>query len=224
MASTLPVLVLQHGPLGPAGVFEDWLRSRDVRYEVHPVWQDLLPPDPLAYAAVASLGSEHSAAATDPGWVAQEVALLRDAVEAGVPVLGLCFGGQALSVALGGEVRPATTPEVGWLEIETDDPEVVPPGPWLQFHWEVFDTPPGAEEVARTPAGPAAFRHGRHLGTQFHPEATPEIVDGWANAEPRLPQLGLTPEDLRAQGAKHGARAAEQAHRLFDGWWAGMRG
>ena len=224
MASTSSVLVLQHGPLGPPGVFEDWLRARDVRYEIHAAWRDPLPPDPREYAAVASLGSEHSAAATDPAWIAQEVALLRDAIAGDVPVLGLCFGGQALSVALDGAVRPAAVPEVGWMPVETDDPETVPPGPWLQFHWEVFATPRGAEELARTAAGPAAFRHGRHLATQFHPEATPGIVDGWAHAEPRLPRLGLTPEDLRAQGAEHGPRAAEQAHRLFDGWWAGARG
>lgn len=223
MAST-SVLVLQHGPLGPPGVLEDWLRARDIPYETHPAWSDPLPPDPTGYAAVASLGSEHSAAATDPAWIAEEVALLRAAAAADVPILGLCFGGQALSVALGGDVRDAATPEVGWMPVDTDDPETVPPGPWLQFHWEVFDPPPGADELARTAAGPAAFRLGRHLGTQFHPEATPEIVDRWAHAEPRLPQLGLTPEELLAQGERHAPAAAEQAHRLFDGWWAAARG
>lgn len=223
MASTHVVLVLQHGPLGPPGVLEDWLRARDVPYEVHAAWRDPLPPDPARYAAVASLGSEHSAAATDPAWIAQEIALLREAVAADVPVLGLCFGGQALSVALGGEVRPAATPEVGWMPVETEDPDVVPSGPWLQFHWEVFATPPGAEQLARTAAGPAAFRHGRHLGTQFHPEATPEIVDGWARVEPRLPQVGRTPAELLDEGRRHAPRAADQAHRLFDGWWAGAR-
>lgn len=224
MASTSSVLVLQHGPLGPAGVFEDWLRARGIPYEVHAAWRDPLPPDPADYAAVVPLGSEHSAAATDPAWIAQEVALLREAIAADVPVLGLCFGGQALAVALGGDVRPAATPEVGWLPVDTEDPDTVPPGPWLQFHWEVFTTPPGADEVARTAAGPAAFRLGRHLGTQFHPEATPEIVDAWAHAETRLPALGLTPEELQAQGEQHAPAAAEQAYRLFDGWWAAARG
>lgn len=224
MPSTSSVLVLQHGPLGPAGVFEDWLCARGIPYEVHAAWRAPLPPDPTAYAAVVPLGSEHSAAATDPAWIAEEVALLREAITADVPVLGLCFGGQALAVALGGDVRPAATPEVGWLPVETEDPETVPPGPWLQFHWEVFDTPPGAEELARTAAGPAAFRHGRHLGTQFHPEATPEIVDGWAHAEPRLSAVGRTPEELLAEGRRHAPAAAEQAHRLFDRWWSAARG
>lgn len=223
MASTPAVLVLQHGPLGPAGVLEDWLRARGIPHEVHHAWRDPLPPDPARYSAVASLGSEHSAAATDPAWVADEVSLLRSAIAQDVPVLGLCFGGQALSVALGGSVDAAPVPEVGWLEIQTDEPDDIPAGPWLQFHWEVFDVPPGATELARSPAGPAAFRHGRHLATQFHPEATPEIVDTWAQVEQRLEPLGLTPQALLDQGRRHAPAAAEQAHRLFDRWWKRAR-
>lgn len=218
-----PGLVLQHGDLGPPGVFGDWLRERRVAAEVHHAWRDPLPDDPSAYAFVASLGSEHSAAAAEPAWVAAEVALLRRAVEADVPVLGLCFGGQALAVALGGEVGPADAPEVGWLPVESADPDLVPAGPWLMFHWEVFRPPPGVQEIARTDVAAQAFRVGPHLATQFHPEATPEIVDGWAHAEPRLAALGITPEALLAEGERAGPRAADQGRRLFDAWWAGVR-
>jgi GMP synthase-like glutamine amidotransferase len=220
--SSSTVLVLQHGPLGPPGVLGDWLRDRDLRAEVHAAWEDPLPARLDGYVAVASLGSQYSAAAADPAWIADEVSLLRSAVTQDVPVLGLCFGGQALAVALGGDVAPAPFPEVGWMEVETEDPDVVPPGPWLQFHWEIFRPPPDAEILARTPAGPAAFRFGPHLGTQFHPEVTPEIVDGWAHAEPRLQQLDLSPGELRAEGERHAPRARENAYRLFDAWLAGV--
>ena len=219
MASTLPGLVLQHGPAGPPGVLAAWLADRGLPHEVHAAWRDPLPGDPSAYGWIASLGSQHSAIATEPAWVAREVALLRGAAAAGVPVLGLCFGGQALAVALGGDVELAAAPEVGWLAVQTHAPDVVPPGPWLQFHWEVFRPPPGARELARSPAGPAAFVHGPHLAVQFHPEATPEICVDWAEHErERLAPLGLTPEGLREQASRDGAEAARQAHRLFDAW------
>src|SRR3954470_1183635 len=117
--SSTSVLVLQHGSLGPPGVLGDWLRDRGLRADVHAAWSDPLPDRLEGYAAVASLGSQHSAADTDPAWIADEVALLRDAVERDVPVLGLCFGGQALALALGGGVGPGAVPEVGWLEIDT---------------------------------------------------------------------------------------------------------
>ena len=127
-------------------------------------------------------------------------------------MLGLCFGGQALAAALGGTVERAPRPELGWTEIETDEPELVPPGPWLEWHYERFTTPPGATEIARTAAATQAFRHGRHLGVQFHPESTVEIVERWAASDrDRLAALGhgdgAALIGVDAGGPRGGARA-----------------
>jgi GMP synthase-like glutamine amidotransferase len=223
--SSTPILILQHGPLGPAGVLGEWLADRGLPTEVHAAWEDPVPEDPRRYAAIVSLGSESSAAATDVPWVTDEIGLLRRAAAEAVPMLGLCFGGQALSLALGGGVRTGEVPEVGWIAVETDAPDVVGPGPWLQWHYEVFEPPPGSTVVAHSPVGPACFRYGPHLGTQFHPEVTTAIVDGWAAAAPdELAGLGVRPEDLHDGGERYGAAAAEQARRLFDAWWAGAQG
>ena len=81
-------------------------------------------------------------------------------------------------MALGGSVEVLDEPELGWHTIETDAPELVAAGPWLQWHFEAFTTPPGAEELARSPACAQAFRLGPHLAVQFHPESTAEIVVG----------------------------------------------
>ena len=143
--------------------------------------------------------------------------MLRGAVNAGVPVLGICFGGQALSVALGGWSDPLPSPEIGWIAIESDD-VTVPRGPWLQYHSELMRVPPGAHELARSPAGAAAFRKGPHLGLQFHPEVDAELVDQWACADPNLSRSGVTPEDLAAQSAVHAEPGRERAFALFDGW------
>ena len=217
-------LVLQHGRAGPPGVLGEWLDERGIAATVHRANQDPLPEDPRAYAFIASLGSEHSAAAQDPLWIAAEVDFLRAAHDAGVPVLGLCFGGQALALALGGAVGPAPVPEVGWMDVATDDPDVVPPGPWLHFHWEIFRAPPGARVVANSPAGPAAFTAGPHLATQFHPEVTPEIVDEWARLDAdRLGELGVDRAELLAEGRRAAPGARAGAFRLFDHWLDGTR-
>jgi GMP synthase (glutamine-hydrolysing) len=215
-----PGLVLQHGPHGPPGVFGDWLDARAIPYRLHDAWRDPLPANPTDFSFVASLGSEHSAAGREPEWVASEIDFIRHAVDAGVPVLGLCFGGQALAVALGAEVGPAETPEVGWMRIDTDDPRLVPQGPWLEFHFEVFEVPEGASEVARSAGGAQAFTLGPHLATQFHPEVTPEIVDVWAQLETRLVPLGVDRRKLLEQGRRCAPEAARKAGRLFDSWWA----
>ena len=80
-------------------------------------------PDPRDYAFVASLGSPSARTTrTSPrSWTRS--GLIGSAVEHDVPVLGLCFGGQVLAAVLGGRVEHAPAPELGWREIETDDPE-----------------------------------------------------------------------------------------------------
>jgi len=216
-------LILQHGADGPPGVLGQWLEARGVPMEVIDLKADgRRPPDPAEFALVASLGSECSVTDALP-WIAAEQALLRRALERDVPVLGLCFGGQSLAVALGGEVSWLDKPEIGWLEIETDDPDTVPAGPWLQDHLERFSLPPGAVEIARRPTGPQAFRHGRNLGLQFHPEVTAAIVEEWIDTDPRLEERGIDREELRAAGALREQAAAENARRLLDAWlraWA----
>jgi GMP synthase-like glutamine amidotransferase len=208
-----PVLIRQHVDSAPAGLLGEWLEARGPAYEVQETWVTPSVPDPADYAFIASLGHDRMAGDLhDPG-VAAERELLTRAVEREVPVLGLCYGGQVLAAVLGAEVGPAPVPELGWRVVESDDASLIPEGPWLEWHYERFCTPPGATELARTADAPQAFRLGPHLGVQFHPEATVEIVAGWARAEGRedVP-LAASPEQLEA------ARSA--AFRLFDGFVA----
>jgi len=218
-----PALVRQHEEGAPAGLLAEWLRARGIPAVLSRSWRGGPLPDPAQHAFVVSLGSRHGARDAGVPLVAGELELLRRAVARDVPVLGLCFGGQALAVALGGDVEPAPVPELGWTVVETDAPALVAPGPWLEWHLERFAVPPGAVELARTAHAPQAFRYGPHLGVQFHPEATPEIVAGWA-AEDRQRLLDLGVDDvaaLLATPAERRAAAAQAAFALFDGFLAG---
>jgi GMP synthase-like glutamine amidotransferase len=217
--SAKPGLIFQHGSAGPPVRVSEWLDERGLPYVIHHAGKDA-QPSPADFAFVISLGSQHSAAASDPAWVPDEIAALRAAVDADVPVLGLCFGGQALSLALGGGVDRLATPEIGWFSIDAVD-DAVPAGPWLMMHTEQMRVPRGAVELARSPAGPAAFSHGPHLGVQFHPEVDVERVAVWAEKDPGLAAVGLTPDELVAQSEQHAPAAREQAFRLFDRWLAG---
>lgn len=217
-----PGLILQHEEVGPPALFAEWCERRSIPYEVRRVWEDGLPPGAVGLPWICTLGSDHSPAETDaPDWVEEEIAFLRGALDAGVPVLGLCFGGQALAAAAGAQIRAAEPPEIGWLEVETDEPDLVPAGPWLHFHYDQLSVPPGGEEIARSAAGTAAFRLGRSLGLQFHPEGTPAIADGWTlSDQERLLPLGISPSAVAIEGRERGAAAAAAAEALFDAWWA----
>ena len=211
------ILIRQHGETGPPGLLREWLEVRGIAYEISDSRADALP-DPRAYSAVASLGCRYCPADTDVPQVAAELRLIEHAVAHDVPVLGLCFGGQVLAKVLGGGIERAPAPELGWREIETDEPDAVPAGPWLLWHYERFTTPPGAREVARTKDAIQAFRYGRHLGVQFHPESTVEIVAGWARKDAeRLRALGIEDgTELIAAPQERKTAARDAAFRLFD--------
>ena len=167
-------------------------------------------PDPGDATAVIALGSDRSVhASTDP-WIAAQVAFLRATHAAGIPVLGICFGGQALAAALGAAVSRAAETEIGWIDVEGDDGYG---GRWFTWHDDVFDLPPGATELARATSGPQAFAVGPSVGLQFHPEVTPAIVDDWlAGARDAVPDA----EPIRAETASTVAQARERAFALLD--------
>jgi GMP synthase-like glutamine amidotransferase len=118
----------------------------------------------------------------DRAWIADELAWLRRADEAGVPVLGICFGGQALAAALGGRVEAAPRKEIGWSMIDSADHELIPPGPWLEFHNDRIFPPAQAPILARNDIGVQAFSLRRHLGVQFHPEPDGALLKQWLDA------------------------------------------
>lgn len=208
-----PALILQHGDWGPPGLLAEWADKRAIPYEVHRVDQDPRGiPAAQDFGFIAVLGSDRSP--RDRGAAPEvdaELTWLADAVAREVPVLGLCYGGQALAAVLGAEVEPAPQPELGWCTVETDVPELVPPGPWLTWHHDRFSLPPGAVALARSPRALQAFAAGPHLGVQFHPESTVEIVREWARLDGEPPPEA--PPD-------HGAGARRRAFQLFDAFLA----
>lgn len=217
-------LILQHGDDGPPALFAAWLERRGIPHAIHRVWEEQLPPDPSDYAWICSLGSEHTPGKEGrPEWVDLEITFLERALEAETPILGLCFGGQALAAAAGGEVAASDPPEVAWQRVESALPDLVPEGPWLHFHYDQLEVPAEAEVIARSPAGAAAFRIGPHLGLQFHPEATPAIANEWAAMEYiDIAPLGVTPEQIAAQGEASAQAAEVAAETLFDAWWRSL--
>jgi GMP synthase (glutamine-hydrolysing) len=215
-------LVLEHEADAPVGLLGDWAAERGIALEV--VGTDGPLPDPAGRPFVVALGSEASAWDDRVAWLAAERAVLDRALVAEVPILGICFGGQHLARALGGLVSPARRAEVGWLEVETLAPELVPPGPWLQWHRDAFTLPPGAELLARSAVCVQAFRRGPHLGVQFHPEVTPAIALGWARDYPEsMERAGTDLASVRAGGEAHAADARVRAFALFDAFLAAAR-
>jgi len=185
---------------------------------------DAALPDPQSYDVVVSLGSDWSVY-----WphvadhVTREESLLRSAVDSGTPVLGICFGAQILAHALGGSVERAPEPEVGWYAVDSDVPDLIPPGPYLQWHWDRFRIPAGGLELARSPMGPQAFVYGSAFGVQFHPEATPAILRRWSACITGVVEGTETePGAIIAEAERHNDEASERADRLVATFLSGV--
>jgi GMP synthase (glutamine-hydrolysing) len=177
-----------------------------------------------------SLGGDQSVRdiARDPMLTA-EAALLREAVEAGVPVFGVCLGAQLLAHALGGSVARLPRRMVQWapitvLEAAHGDPVTgaLPAGA-VALHWneDGFEPPPGAVELlARVGAGAEAFRYGdRAWGVQFHPEVHPEGLDGWyVDASGELEEAGVTEAAARLADAENLPAQLALSTALFGGF------
>jgi GMP synthase-like glutamine amidotransferase len=177
-------------------------------------------PDPAGFDVIVPMGAPWSADdhETIGSWLAPELEMLAGAHARGIPILGICFGGQAMSVALGGGVTRSVGWELGWTDIRTADPELVPVGPWFQFHQDAMVLPPGASEVAANGHCSQAWTLGRTLALQFHPEVTARVVDGWLDTGGRaiVESQGLDADRMRADTARMEPAARARTHALVD--------
>ncbi len=222
------VLVVQQDHVSPPGPVGEAFAARGYDVEeflVVPAERFADPgvevafPDPLRYDAVVPMGAPWSVTSEHiGGWVTAELDLLRQAHAGGVPVLGICFGGQLLAAALGGSVSRAPRAEIGWVPVQTDDPALVPAGPWFSWHEDRWTVPPGAREVARTALSSQAFVLGRSLAVQFHPELTPSQLEGWLGNGGRgfLSAAGLDADELLARTRAEAPAATARARTLVD--------
>jgi GMP synthase (glutamine-hydrolysing) len=170
------VVILQHQDNAPAGLLLDVLMARGLARRTVRMDRAERLPDPSSIALAVVLGSDESAAEADNGWIAAELEWLRRADRSGTTILGLGFGAQALALALGGAVELAGRPARGWRRVSSTEPQTIAPGPWFAWHDNAIRLPPGAQLLAYNDAGPQAYRAGNHLGIQFHPEVTPELI------------------------------------------------
>ena len=185
-----------------------------------PVLDGVVFPDPLDYDVIVPLGARWAVYDDRVPWIAGESAMVRRALDAGVGVLGVCFGGQLVAHALGGTVARSPAPEIGWHEVDSADPPLVPPGPWFQWHFDRFTPPPGAIEVARNSRATQAFVQGTAMGLQFHPEVDTALVAQWIDEDHGgdITELGLDADDMRARTAALAQGAAGRLRLLVAGF------
>jgi GMP synthase-like glutamine amidotransferase len=215
---------LQHAPFEGLGSIEEWLTARGAVLSATRFFQHQGLPRPHDVDWVIAMGGPMSVndEARLP-WLAAEKRFLREAIDAGRTVLGVCLGAQLIASALGAPVCAAEHREVGWFPVErVEGGETAPrilPERFTAFHWhgETFRVPRGALRLARS-AGceNQAFAVGRRvLGIQFHLEVTPNSARTLCDKCPA--DLAPGPYVQPAQEIREAAEAFRAANRLMAG-------
>ncbi|MCT1459604.1 type 1 glutamine amidotransferase [Aestuariimicrobium sp. p3-SID1156] len=190
MAKKPRITVLQPESDVPLDRFEEWL-ARDVRLSVIDLQSKDVPNLDAIGDGLVVLGGRTSAHAELP-WMGKVKDLMADLHAIDIPILGICLGHQLLAEALGGRVNVGDPRgleegalELHWAPAAAHDPvvggAVLAGGPVPMSHYDnVVQLPEGATELARTATYEnAAFRLGSAWGVQFHPEASPELMQHW---------------------------------------------
>jgi GMP synthase-like glutamine amidotransferase len=205
--------VIENDPTDDARRLGEWLTEAGLDLEVVRAHAgDRLPPALDGHAALVVLGGEQDAftdAEGEPGaaWFPALESLLRKAVRARLPTLGICLGAQLLAVAHAGSVAPAAAgPEIGARLVArrdaADRDPIFAPIPMLPdviqwHHDEVTELPAGAVLLAAsTDYLNQAFRVGECAwGLQFHIECDTAMIADWVSTSgPLLAELGIAPD------------------------------
>ncbi len=213
------LLVVEHGSHAPAGLLADWAASRSLSIRTVALHAGEPLPAASDCDAAVILGSELTAYDDTLPWLAAELAFIERMLAQSVPLLGICFGGQALARVLGARLYRLPVPEIGWAQVTSGHPGLAE-GPWLSWHRDAFELPAGAAQIAANAVCVQGFSYGPHAALQFHPEATQPIAASW------LPFLRPPPgEEITGPLFRNpdGAwdRAAVHAARLFSAWLDG---
>jgi GMP synthase (glutamine-hydrolysing) len=224
-----PVVVLQNEPDAPAGYLGVALDRRDIEWKALRLDAGDELPDPGSVSGVAALGGAMGAyeEAAHP-FLVEEKRFLAECTARGIPVLGICLGCQLLADALGGRAYLADAPEVVFAPVEPTAEGVMDPivaalagRRVIRFHQDTFDLPPRATLLAIGGGFNHAFRVGKAIGIQPHPEVTPELLGRWlADGDGRRLAIdsGTDPDALIETFSLAEAEVEETAAQVFDAW------
>lgn len=181
-----PVAILQHDTTQRAALLVGCLNEQGVpAVTFRPQAGTGVPQNARDYSGLVLLGSQRSV--NEPlGWIANEVALIQSAMDAEIPVLGQCFGGQLIAKALGAPVRRNAWPNIGWCKLRPTPHAGTMFGtstvPTFNWHSDTFGIPRGAQRLLfGQHCINNGFRFGKHLAFQCHFEVTEPAIQDWCD-------------------------------------------
>lgn len=216
-------LVFQHGQLTPSPLCS---ALKLFGFELEAVDRDVIQDHKLRryHRLQIHLGSDWSVVdgASRPE-VECELRAIQRAILGGVPVLGICFGAQLLSLALGGSVIRSEEPEIGWYQLDSKLIEVTRATRWMQWHYDSIVAPQCTDVLIAGKFGAQAFRYGNCLGLQFHPEVDYEEIVRWMSegGEQEVSRLGISSNALLEESRVYSDQSILGFFEVFE-WFLSL--
>ncbi|NNJ70108.1 MAG: type 1 glutamine amidotransferase [Kiritimatiellales bacterium] len=174
---------LQHVPFEGLGIIEEWASNQQAEISCTRLYEGDPLPSTGSFDWLVVMGGPMGIYDHDEHpWLVQEKAFIRQAIDAGKTVLGICLGAQLIADALGARVYPGPQKEIGWFPVRRpkDAPHMIP-DELTVFHWhgDTFDIPEGAVQLAVSEPGinQGFVYNDRAVALQFHMETTPESME-----------------------------------------------
>jgi GMP synthase (glutamine-hydrolysing) len=215
-----PILLARCDPEETFGVAPSALGSADAPVAIWEAIDGDPRPSVDGAAGVIVFGSSYNVEQADEQPLIKEAReLTLDAIDRGVPYLGICFGAQLLAWSLGGDVVRAPAREVGYEPIRptaaaTEDPllgHYADGDRVFQWHMDTYELPDGATLLATgRRVRNQAYRVGdRTWGVQWHLDVDRPEVDLWLGSFEQRPG-----HDLEAMWGKPAAIVRDEADRF----------
>lgn len=227
-------VALRHIAFEDLGLIEPWLKRRGWRVVTYDVgvdelWKIDLGQVDLLVVLGGPIGAYDDALYP---YLADEVDLIRQRIDSGRPLLGICLGAQFMARALGAAVAPMRTKEIGYelltlTSVGASSPLARIAGQAvLHWHGDQFELPEGVNTLATTPAClNQAFMVGEHaMAWQFHLEVDAARIEQWLIGHTgELRESGVDIASLRQAAALHRAGLTQVLDEVLTEWFDSLR-
>ena len=229
------ILVFQHVAHEILGTLDPLLRNagfriKYVNFERYPDAE----PSLEGYGGLIVLGGPMNVDETGAyPFLETEVRLIKDAIQRGFPILGICLGSQLLAKALGAKVNKNPEKEIGWYDLSPTEEGKSDPlistfsgvEKIFQWHGDTFELPEGAVRLAASPlCKNQAFRFGDNIyGFQFHLEVDEPMIERWLNVTANKEEIKalkgkIDPDAIRGDTPRYIERLKELSDATFSGF------
>jgi GMP synthase (glutamine-hydrolysing) len=187
------VLIIKHVDIEGPGLIEHCLKQRAIPHRIICLETGDPLPGPGGFTHILLLGGPMNVYEEDRyPFLRSEDLFIKEAIQRGKHILGICLGAQLIAKSLGAEVTKSPVKEIGWCKVSLTEegskdalfaalPKVFPV---FQWHEDTFEIPKWGKQLVTSTAVPnQAFRYGDNAyGLQFHMEVTMEMIREWTDA------------------------------------------